>query len=189
MRLGGVGLAVGLALVVGLLPHALAAQDDAARDEAPPVDATAEATCQPGIGCESHLPLPRYVSLKKSEGNARRGPDTSHRIDWVFVREGMPLKVTAESGDWRRVEDPEGEGGWMLNILLSPARTVLVTLDMAEIRAAPADDARLVAQAEIGVIGQVLACTRDWCRIAMDGQRGWMHKSTIWGVGPDETID
>ena len=42
-------------------------------------------------GPVTNLPMPRYVSLKTSEGNVRRGPSLTHRIDWVFKRRGMPL--------------------------------------------------------------------------------------------------
>ena len=64
-------------------------------------------------GSVTNLPLPRYVSMKASEGNARRGPSLSHRIDWVFKRRHMPLRITAEHGHWRRVEDRDGMGGWV----------------------------------------------------------------------------
>lgn len=152
-------------------------------------DKPPEKQCQPDVGCVTNLPLPRYVSLKGSEGNARRGPGLTHRIDWVFTRAGMPLKITAEFENWRRVEDQEGAGGWVHYSLLSGVRTVLVTLDMAEFRDAPADDAVVVAQAEVGVIGRVQECVQDWCRVAMDGQRGWVRKVAIWGVRADEQID
>ncbi|MGL4278966.1 MAG: SH3 domain-containing protein, partial [Albidovulum sp.] len=56
-------------------------------------------------GAVTNLPLPRYVSLKAAEANARRGPSLDHRIDWVFRHRDMPLKVTAEFENWRRVED------------------------------------------------------------------------------------
>ena len=49
--------------------------------------------------------MPRYVSMKANEGNVRRGPSLSHRIDWVFQRRNMPLQVIAEYGHWRRVID------------------------------------------------------------------------------------
>ena len=42
-------------------------------------------------GAVTNLPLPRFVSLKASEGNVRRGPSLTHRIDWVFKRRDMPL--------------------------------------------------------------------------------------------------
>lgn len=149
----------------------------------------ADTKCQPDVGCVTNLPLPRFVSLKGSEGNARRGPGLTHRIDWVFTRAGMPLKITAEYENWRRVEDHEGAGGWVHYSLLSGVRTVLVTLDMAEFRHAPDDGATVIAQAEMGVIGRVLECNVDWCRVALDGQRGWVRKTSIWGVKPDETVE
>ena len=157
--------------------------------ETPVAETAKETKCQPDIGCVTNLPLPRFVSLKGSEGNARRGPGLTHRIDWVFTRAGMPLKITAEYENWRRVEDQEGAGGWVHYSLLSGVRTVLVTLDMAEFQHAPEDGATVIAQAEMGVIGRVLECTTDWCRVALDGQRGWVRKSAIWGVKPDETIE
>ena len=64
-------------------------------------------------GQVTNLPLPRFVSMKAAEGNVRRGPSLTHRVDWVFRHEDMPLKITAEYGHWRRVQDSEGQGGWM----------------------------------------------------------------------------
>ena len=63
------------------------------------------------LGPETNLPMPRYVSLKASEANVRRGPSLTHRIDWVFKRRDMPLQVVAEYGHWRRVIDRDGQGG------------------------------------------------------------------------------
>jgi SH3-like domain-containing protein len=138
-------------------------------------------------GAVTNLPLPRYVSLKGNEGNARRGPSLSHRIDWVFRHAGMPLRVTAEFGHWRRVEDKDGAGGWVHYALLSGVRTALVTEDMVELRSKPNRDADIMARAETGAIVRLGECIKDWCRVSGGGQRGWVPKTTIWGVDPDET--
>jgi SH3-like domain-containing protein len=187
-------LALLAATLLSAGPAPVAAQESTPTEGAGPQIATttaaaAERPCQPGLGCVTNLPLPRFVSLKGSEGNARRGPGLTHRIDWVFTRSGMPLRITAEFENWRRVEDAEGAGGWVHYSLLSGSRTALVTLDMAEFRADPAEDAAVVAQAETGVIGRILECRKDWCRIALEGQRGWVAKSAIWGVNADEVFD
>ena len=143
----------------------------------------------PNRGSVTSLPLPRYVSLKTNEGNARRGPGLTHRIDWVFTRTGMPLRITAEFEHWRRVEDAEGVGGWVHYSLLSGVRTGLVLLDMAEFRTLPDLNAPVVFQAEMGVIGRILHCEPGWCRMSVDGQRGWVQSTALWGVGPDEIIE
>jgi len=143
----------------------------------------------PNRGSVTSLPLPRYVSLKTNEGNARRGPGLTHRIDWVFTRTGMPLRITAEFEHWRRVEDAEGIGGWVHYSLLSGVRTALVLLDMAEFRTLPDLNAPVVFQAEIGVIGRILRCEPGWCSMSVEGERGWVQSTALWGVGPDEIIE
>ena len=137
-------------------------------------------------GAVTNMPVPRYVSLKGNEGNARRGPSLSHRIDWVFRHAGMPLRVVAEFGHWRRVEDKDGAGGWIHYALLSGVRTALVTQDMVELRARPKADANVIARAEAGAIVRLGECEPEWCRISGGGQRGWVPKTAIWGVDPGE---
>jgi SH3-like domain-containing protein len=143
----------------------------------------------PALGPETNLPLPRYVSLKTDEGNVRRGPSLSHRIDWVFVREDMPLQITAEYGHWRRVVDREGLGGWVHYSLLSGSRTVIVDEDMLPLRSRPEPDAPEVALLQLGVIARLGECAPDWCRLTAGGFRGWAPKTALWGVGADEILD
>ena len=76
-------------------------------------------------GPVTNLLIPRYVSLKASEANARRGPSLSHRIDWVFKKKGMPLEIYGEYDNWRRVRDAEGAGGWIHYSLLSGVRSYI----------------------------------------------------------------
>jgi SH3-like domain-containing protein len=106
----------------------------------------------------------------------------------VFTRAGMPLRVTAEYENWRRIEDAEGVGGWVHYTLLSGTRAVMVTQDMAEFHSEPLPDATVVVQAEQGVIGRLLECNPDWCRVGIDGYKGWVAKSALWGVDPGEVV-
>lgn len=137
-------------------------------------------------GPVTNLPLPRYVSLKAAEGNVRRGPSRTHRIDWVFKRRGIPLEITAEYGHWRRVRDRDGAGGWVHYALLSGARTVLIEQDMTQVFARPDPRAQVTAAFELGVIARLGECTPDWCEISAGGYNGWARKEQLWGVAPDE---
>ena len=139
-------------------------------------------------GVETDLPA-IDVSLKGNEGNARRGPGLTHRIDWVFTKPGMPLRITAEHEHWRRVEDNEGMGGWVHYALLSGVRTVLVTTDMAEFHATSDPTSQVAYQAELGVVGKLLECNSNWCRISVEGEKGWIEKTSLWGVDPDELVN
>lgn len=137
-------------------------------------------------GAVTNLPLPRFVSLKASEGNVRRGPSLTHRIDWVFKHEDMPLQITAEFGHWRRVRDVDGQGGWMHYSLLSGVRTVVFLSPQVMLRLKPAAGARVKAFGESGVVARLGACLPDWCEVNADGFKGWVLKSDIWGVGASE---
>lgn len=140
-------------------------------------------------GSVTNLPLPRFVSMKASEGNVRRGPSLTHRIDWVFKRKDVPLIITAEHGHWRRVEDRDGAGGWVHYSLLSGTRTAIVEQDMLEILSKPETGSLTVAQLEMGVIARLEECTPDWCRVNAAGYKGWAPKTALWGVGQDEILD
>jgi SH3-like domain-containing protein len=140
-------------------------------------------------GPVTNLPLPRYVSLKASEGNVRRGPSLTHRIDWVFKRRNMPLEVTAEHGHWRRVRDRDGAGGWIHYSLLSGVRTVIVERDMLSLYRRPDPGSPVNARLELGVVARLGECTPLWCRLSAGGYRGWAPKSALWGVKPEELRD
>jgi SH3-like domain-containing protein len=153
------------------------------------VTETGPAPAAPMLGPETNLPLPRFVSLKSAEANARRGPSLSHRIDWVFVREDMPLQIVAEFGHWRRVIDRDGMGGWVHYSLLSGSRTVIIDQDLEPLYADASLDSRQVALLEAGVIARVEECTPGWCRLSAGGYRGWAPKTAFWGVAEGEVLD
>jgi SH3-like domain-containing protein len=141
------------------------------------------------LGPVTNLPLPRYVSMRAEKANARRGPSLDQRVDWEFVQRGLPLEIVAEYGQWRRVRDADGAGGWVHHSLLSGVRTVLVRADApVPLRAGPGEGA-VRALAEPGVIGRLEACDGAWCEIAAGGVDGWVPRAALWGVGPDERLE
>jgi SH3-like domain-containing protein len=140
-------------------------------------------------GPVTNLPIPRFVSLKTGEGNVRRGPSLTHRIDWVFTRRGMPLEVIGEYGHWRQVRDRDGVGGWVHYTLLSGARTGLVETDLAALYSRADQSAPLNGRLEAGVIVSIDSCAIDWCRVRVEGLKGWMVKPDLWGVRADEVFD
>jgi SH3-like domain-containing protein len=165
------------AAAVGLAPATVAAQEGAR----PEVQRR---------GPETNLPLPRYVSLNVERATVRRGPGVSHRIDWVFLRRGEPLQVTAEHGHWRRVRDADAAEGWVHHSMLRSTRTAVVIAEPeAQMRRDPREDGALVARLETGVTGRLSRCGRDWCRMEAGGLRGWVPKADLWGAEPDETFD
>ena len=133
--------------------------------------------------------LPRFVSLKRDRVRARRGPGQQWRVDWEFVAPGMPLEVVAEHGNWRRVRDIEGHGGWVHHIFLDGRRSAIVQRDMTALRARPEATSDERARIEAGAILRVARCAAGWCRVSAGGADGWTEAASLWGVRPDETFE
>ena len=72
------------------------------------------------------LPLPRFVSLKSNDVNVRRGPGQEYDVAYTYVREGLPVEITQEFDNWRKIRDSEGAEGWVFHSLLAGKRTALV---------------------------------------------------------------
>src|SRR6187401_1392113 len=104
--------------------------------------AAATAAAQVPTGSVSGLPVPRFVSLKSDKVNVRAGPAREQDVAWVYSRAALPVEVTAEFENWRKIRDWEGAEGWVYHSMLSGRRTALVSsskdkADLVELRAKP----------------------------------------------------
>ena len=137
--------------------------------------------------------MPRFVSLKHDRVNVRAGPTREHEVAFVYTRAGLPVEITAESDNWRRIRDWEGSEGWVYHSMLSGRRTVVVNpKDKSQLLGLYADgDGRgaVVARLQAGVLAMVKRCTGDWCRIIGSGFDGWIVQEQLWGVYPNEKLE
>jgi SH3-like domain-containing protein len=135
------------------------------------------------------LPLPRFVTLRSGEVNARTGPGVRYPVEWVFVRKEMPVEITAEFDTWRRIRDWEGSEGWVHQSMLSGKRGVVIRGETRTLRREARADAPMVARAQPGVMGWLHKCQGDWCQVELQGYRGWLTRSEIWGVYANERVE
>jgi SH3-like domain-containing protein len=180
-------MGLGLALAL-LVPWHDAAAQDAGGSGAPAAAPPAAAPAAPSAGRSTGLPVPRFVSLGADEVHLRFGPGREYPIRWVLARKGLPVEIVAEFDTWRKVRLHDDDEGWIHSSLLSSRRTVMIKDHIAELRRTPSDDARVVLRAEPGVIGELLDCEEDWCRIDIQGRRGWLRRAALWGVLPGEAL-
>jgi SH3-like domain-containing protein len=141
----------------------------------------------------SGLPLPRFVSLKADKINVHVGPAKTYDVTWIYTRVGLPVEITAEFENWRRVRDSEGAEGWVYHSLLSGRRTAVVTMkqkdDLAPIYDRAAADSTVAARLQAGVVAQVKKCVTGWCHVAGNGFDGWIQQERLWGVYADEQVN
>jgi SH3-like domain-containing protein len=149
---------------------------------------------QTGSVGPSGLPLPRFVSLKSGRVNCRIGPGVNYPVTWLYLKPGLPMEITQEYDNWRKVRDSDGAEGWINQSLLSGRRMGIVAPwqkgKAAEIKLLdePEADGSTVAVLEPGVIGKIRQCNGEWCEMTFDGHTGWIGQSLVWGAYPGETI-
>jgi len=145
------------------------------------------------VGTTSGLPVPRFVSLKADKVNMHVGPAKNFEVKWRYQRAGLPVEITGEYENWRRIRESDGTEGWVYHSLLSGRRTGVVTLRAKDeyfpLRAKPNAESIVTAQLQNGVIGSIKRCVGGWCRLIGDGFDGWIPQEKLWGVYPNEPVD
>jgi SH3-like domain-containing protein len=153
----------------------------------------AHAAGEAAAGSASGLPVPRYVSLKSDRVNVRTGPTKDHDVAWVFTRPGLPVEITAEFENWRRIRDAEGAEGWVYHSLLSGRRTAVVIArekdQLIAVSDGTAADSEVTAKLQPGVVAQVRRCDGKWCRVSGSKFEGFVPQERLWGVYPNEKVD
>jgi SH3-like domain-containing protein len=137
---------------------------------------------------ETKLPLPRFVSLDANDVNMRAGPGTEYPILWQYHRKGLPVEIIQEFDTWRRIRDRDGAIGWVQANLLSGKRTAQVINQQQVLMSEPSGGVP-VAKLDPGVIGHLKECDGSLCRIDVNGYKGWLARSDLWGVYPDEKVE
>ena len=144
-------------------------------------------------GSVSGLPVPRFVSLKPDRVNVRSGPNKDHEVRWVYTRAGMPVEITAEFENWRRIRDWEGAEGWVYHSLLSGKRTAVVVPKIKDklvpLYEHPDIEAAEAARLQAGVVGSLKSCDGTWCQFAGKNFDGWIQQERLWGAYPNEKVE
>jgi SH3-like domain-containing protein len=109
----------------------------------------------------------------------------STRADRLFVASRQyPFEVLVKLDQWTKVRDANGEVAWVENAAFGPRATVLVTVPLADVRAAPNLQSPLVFEAYKHVILEVVEpAAGEWIKVRhRDGQQGFIRVAHIWGA-------
>jgi SH3-like domain-containing protein len=121
------------------------------------------------------------VSVKGSTLNMREGPGTHTAVLWELKR-GYPLQITERKGSWVRVRDFEGDTGWVARSLTGNTPHHVVKSRVANLRAGPGTQHRIVGRLEYGELLRTREKRADWVRVERsEGVSGWIAKRLLWG--------
>ena len=109
----------------------------------------------------------------------------STKADKLFaVTRYYPFEVLVKLDQWTKVRDANGEVGWVENGALGDRATVVVTVPLADVRAAPDAQSPLVFEAYKQVLLDVVEPPANgWVHVRhRDGQEGYIRTSHVWGA-------
>lgn len=134
-----------------------------------------------------NLPVPRFVTIKFDEVNARTGPENDCPIGWVFTKKGEPVEVIAQYGQWRKIRDIDNDGGWVHSSVISGNRSVIINSNLnINLMDNPDVGSQVIAVLAPKIRCKLLKCHPDWCRINCQSYKGWVPLKSLWGVYPEE---
>jgi SH3-like domain-containing protein len=109
----------------------------------------------------------------------------SAKADRLFVASRYyPFEILVKLDQWTKVRDVNGEVAWVENKALGDRQTVMVTVPLADVRAAPNPQAPLVFEAYRQVLLEVLEPPADgWVKVRhRDGQQGYIRIAHVFGA-------
>ncbi|MGV3551164.1 SH3 domain-containing protein [Rhizobium sp.] len=158
------------------------------------------ATTLPAVGevtkLTTGLPIPRFVTLKAKKVNLRVGPGQDYAVSWRYLKAGVPVEITQEFENWRRIRDADGAEGWVFHSLLSGDRGAIAAPWMktkgpdifVNMRSDARDTGSIVAKLQPGVVVKLDECNGQWCHAEAKDVEGWVSQAEIWGAYPGEAF-
>lgn len=140
---------------------------------------------QPSFSAPKQIEEVNYLaSLRAAETNVRSGPGQNYPVKFTFKMRAIPVRVVSEYDNWNEIEDFEGQSGWVTQSLLTKKRTLLVriTKQFTKMYAKPSEKSRTLLQLENNVVGDFLKCEGAWCAMKVEGKKGWVKKSDLFGA-------
>ncbi len=121
------------------------------------------------------------VSVDGENVNMRSGPGSNYSVLWELGR-GFPLKVLDRKGGWVKVEDFEGDSGWIYGKLVTKKPHLIVKKRRVNVRSGPGRRFPLVGKANYGVVFKTIKASNGWVQVKHEnGLTGWVKRDLLWG--------
>ena len=139
------------------------------------------------IGSDSKFKIPRFVSTKSNEVNLRLGSSENFPIVLQYIQKNLPLEVIDEYESWRKINDFNGNQGWIHKSLLKGDRYTIIKKEISNIHIRP--NGYIVGKIGYKNLLQINSCIKNWCSVNYENGKGWINKKFLWGMYNDEIIN
>ena len=124
---------------------------------------------------------PKYVSLKKNKVFSRWNASFEAPIRYVYHKKGLPVLIIRKKDNWRRVRDIYGDESWIHRSMISNKKTFINRKEQNLIKYVENKNS-IIAITNSGVVGRILKCNENYCKVKIKGFKGWLKKEFLWGI-------
>lgn len=129
----------------------------------------------------SYLSKTAFVTAAADKLPVRIGPGEKHDVKFEVGR-NYPFLVVDRTEGWLKVQDFEGDVGWVAQSLVSVKPYVITRLEKCNVRKGPAESHEVAFTAERSVILEVVGERDGWINVKhSDGDTGWMSAKIVFG--------
>ena len=133
---------------------------------------------------------PYWASIASGEAMMRSGPGRNYPGLWLYQRRDLPVRVVQTYPQWRKIEDHDGQQGWMLVTMLSDKRSAIIRPGPPrDLHNKPDPASHVAYKAEAGVVGKIAKCRDSWCRMTIAKHEGYVRVGDIWGLTDGESVN
>ncbi len=121
----------------------------------------------------------RYAVAGKI-ANIRSGPGTKYDI-LCQAEKYYPINIIKKSGNWYKIEDFEGDIGWIHKSMVHRISSVITIKPKCNIRSGPGTKNQILFISKKGVPFKIIKRKGNWIHVRHSaGHEGWIHKSLVW---------
>jgi SH3-like domain-containing protein len=122
------------------------------------------------------------VSVRNANVNLRAAPGLQAEVLWKLAK-GYPLQVLERQGNWLKVQDFEGDQGWIAGSVTAGTPHHIVKGTSINLRAGPGTQHRVVGKAAYGDVLRTARRQGDWVQVQLPSGKGnaWVASSLVWG--------
>lgn len=139
---------------------------------------------------ESGMCKPYFASIKAKEANLHVGPGKEYKVIYKYITKTIPVLITAKYDHWRKIQDIDGDSGWMHKSLLSKDRYIMIKDNITELFESYSADSKQIASIKKNKIVKFIAVNGDWCNVKFyyrgNSYTGWVSKKSIFGMFENE---
>ncbi|MEO6248122.1 MAG: SH3 domain-containing protein [Sphingomicrobium sp.] len=133
---------------------------------------------------------PYWASIASGQAMMRTGPGRNYPGIWLYQRRDLPVRVVQVYTTWRKIEDPDGQQGWMLVTMLSDKRAGIIRPGAPrDLHNKPDPASHVAYKAEPGVVGRIAKCRDGWCKMTIAKREAYVRAGDIWGLNDGENVD